>query len=115
MKKSLLAISAAVILTLLGGCGGTGVVDNTWNRIDLEPGSNAKCLGSPCQVYYVLPPLDGGRYVIRGKGADIGDAKYGPFEAGSKPYLGKLWAGRYEFSVEGTQLPHAVLTVVGQR
>ena len=113
--KILQSISVPGILLLLGGCCCTGVVDNTWNRIDLEPGSNAKCLGSPCEVYYVLPSLDGGSYTVTSISGDQGQSRMGTYKAGTKAYLGKLWAGQYRFAVEGTRLPHAVLAVEGTR
>lgn len=103
------------LLSTLAGCGGSGVVDNVWNEITLEPGDDEKCLGTPCQVYYMLPPLDGGTYVISNRGGQEGNLKMGAYQAGTKAYFGKLWPGQYEFIVEGTALPATRLVVLGSQ
>lgn len=106
-------------LSLLAGCGGTGVIDKNMATIDIEPGSNVTCPGDPCQIYFTMPFLDDKTYTISARNDERGIFFMGSHKSGTRSYLGKLSSVSkgsttdYAIVVEKTQLPVAYVTVPG--
>ncbi len=73
----------------------------------LRPGETVFCESSPCSVYFETPAGTGTHTVIEGSGS----TKAGEAVGGQKVFLGEFFGGEKIFTVEGTDLPPAYLTV----
>jgi len=99
-------------LPWLAGCGGnpsrsTACGGNNFDEVTLQPGCSTICAEEPCKVRFSMPPGEG-RYLVRGRGVDIGE-----YPAGETVFLGSFWRGSHRFTVEGLDVPPAYLSVGG--
>jgi len=97
---------AIAVAALLSGC-----VSNARTVYDgptLQPGQSVTCVSNPCDVYFQIPGGTG-THIVRQE-----LIKAGEVTGGQRVYLGSYWAGRTVFTVEGTDLPAAYLTVMGR-
>ena len=82
-----------------------------FDRANLAPGMSVSCLSDPCNAQYKMPDAGGGTYVVRVNNLVAGEypASGQVVDLGAYYHIGSP----YRFTIDGLQVPAAVLWVGG--
>ena len=98
--------AAALAATLAAGCASDA--RTVYDGPTLRPGETVTCVSSPCDLYFEIPAGSGSHRVLQGT------IPAGEGSGGERVYLGSYYTGQQVFTLEGSDLPPAYLTVMGK-
>jgi hypothetical protein len=108
----------AVVVTGLAACASDpndpyGGWAGNFERANLAPGVSVSCYSDPCTAQYKMPDAGGGTYVVRVNNLLAGEYP----AAGQVVSLGAYYhlGSPYRFTIDGLNVPAAILWVGGFR
>lgn len=81
---------------------------NDFDEVTVTPGSTVVCASDPCTIYFLAPAGSGTHDIL-----EDGAIKAGVAQGGKRVLLGGYSNTSVVFTVDGTDLPPAYLTVIG--